>query len=68
MKITVETVKENEDGSADCSIYLDDEAKNFLIRYAILACLENAIEKGKIATPPDAEIPQDENKENKGDE
>lgn len=68
MNIKVETVKENEDGSADCSIYLDGEAKDFLIRYALLACLENAIEKGRIATPPDAEIPQDENKENKGDE
>jgi hypothetical protein len=68
MKINVETIKENEDGSADCSIYLDDEAKNFLIRYAILACLENAIEKGRIATPPDAETQQDENKESMADE
>ena len=68
MKINVETVKENEDGSADCSIYLDEKAKDFLIRYALLACLENAIEKGKIATPPDAEIPQDGNKENNGSE
>jgi hypothetical protein len=68
MKINVETIKENEDGSADCSIYLDDEAKNFLIRYALLACLENAIEKGKIATPPVVETTQDENKESLADE
>ena len=68
MKITVESIKENEDGSADCIIYIDDEAKNFLIRYAFLACLENAVEKGKIATPPVAETTQDENKENKGGE
>jgi hypothetical protein len=68
MKITVETIKENEDGSADCSIYLDGEAKDFLIRYALLACLENAIEKGRIATPPDAETQQDNNKESKGGE
>lgn len=68
MKINVETVKENEDGSADCSIYLDGEAKDFLIRYALLACLENAIEKGRIATPPVAETTQDNNKESKGGE
>jgi hypothetical protein len=68
MKITVESIKENEDGSADCNIYLDEEAKDFLIRYAIIGCLTEAIELGKIATPPVAETTQDENKESKGDE
>lgn len=51
MNITIETVKENEDGSADCVIHVDKESKDFLIRYAIIACLTEAIEAGKIATP-----------------
>jgi hypothetical protein len=68
MKITVESIKENEDGSADFNIYLDEEGKDFLIRYALIACLTEAIENGKKATPPVAETTQDENKENKGGE
>lgn len=55
MKIEIENIKENEDGSADCNVYMDDEAKDFLIRYAIIACLTEAIEKGKIATPTEEE-------------
>jgi hypothetical protein len=55
MKIEIETIKENEDGSADCNIFLDEEAKSFLIRYAIIGCLTEAIELGKIATPPKEE-------------
>lgn len=51
MKIEIENIKENEDGSADCNVYLDEEAKNFLIRYALIACLTDAIEAGKLATP-----------------
>lgn len=51
MNITIESIKENDDGSADCNVYLDDEAKSFLIRYALIACITEAIELGKIATP-----------------
>tara|TARA_R110000822_G_scaffold298946_1_gene421823 strand:+ start:286 stop:459 length:174 start_codon:yes stop_codon:yes gene_type:complete len=51
MNITIESIKENEDGSADCSVELDAEAKEFLIRYALIACLTDAIENGKKATP-----------------
>ena len=51
MKIELENYKENEDGSADCNVYLDEEAKDFLIRYAIIACITDAIEAGKLATP-----------------
>ena len=51
MKIEIENIKENEDGSADCSVHMDDEAKGFLIRYALIACLTDAIEAGKLATP-----------------
>jgi hypothetical protein len=55
MNITIECIKENEDGSADCTVNLDDEAKDFLIRYAIVACLTEAIEKGKSFTPIEGE-------------
>lgn len=51
MKIELENYKENEDGSADCNVYLDEEAKDFLIRYAIIGCITDAIEAGKKATP-----------------
>ena len=51
MNIPIESVKENEDGSADCNVFLDEEAKDFLIRYAIVACLTDAIEAGKLLTP-----------------
>ena len=51
MKIEIESIKENDDGSADCSVHMDDEAKDFLIRYALIACITDAIEAGKIATP-----------------
>lgn len=55
MNITIESIKENEDGSADCNVFIDSEAKDFLIRYAIIACLTDAIEAGKIATPTEGE-------------
>lgn len=55
MKITIESIKENEDGSADCAVNLDDEAIDFLIRYALIACLTEAVEKGKSFTPIEGE-------------
>jgi len=38
MKITVESIKENEDGSADCNIYLDDETGKSHLAHA-MCCL-----------------------------
>jgi len=55
MKIEIESIKENDDGSADCVVHMDDEAKDFLIRYAIIACITDAIEAGKLATPTEGE-------------
>lgn len=52
MNITVESITDNEDGSSDCIVNVDQEAKDFLMRYAIIACLKEAIELGKKATPP----------------
>jgi hypothetical protein len=51
MKIELENYRENEDGSADFNVYVDEAAKEYLMRYAIIACLTDAIEAGKIATP-----------------
>lgn len=55
MNITIEQIKENEDGSADCVVYLDEEAKSFLIRKALVDSLIEAIEIGKKLTPPTEE-------------
>jgi len=51
MKIELENYSENEDGSANFNVNMDEEAKEFLIRYALIACLKDAIEAGKAATP-----------------
>lgn len=51
MKIEIEMYKENEDGSADFSVNLDNEAIQFLIRKALLDCIKEGIEVGKLATP-----------------
>lgn len=51
MKIELDHYKENEDGSADFTVNLDEEAKEFLIRYAIVACIKEGIENGKLLTP-----------------
>ena len=55
MNITIESIKENEDGSADCSVFLDEEAKDFLIRYGLVACITDAVEAGKLLTPTEGE-------------
>jgi hypothetical protein len=51
MKIELKNYRENEDGSADFNVYMDEEAKEFLLRYALIACITDAIEAGKVATP-----------------
>lgn len=51
MKIELENYRENEDGSADFNVYVDEAAKEFLLRYALIACITDAIEAGKKATP-----------------
>lgn len=51
MKIELEMYKENEDGSADFHVNLNQEAIEFLIRKALLDCIKEGIEMGKTATP-----------------
>lgn len=42
MNITIKKIKENADGSADADVYLDEEAKDMLIRKAIIDVLTEA--------------------------
>ncbi len=55
MNVTVEHIKENEDGSADVSITLDSEAREALIRKAFVDCLRSAIEEGRLLNPEKTE-------------
>lgn len=51
MKIELDLYEENEDGSADFHVNLDQEAIVFLIRKALIDCIKEGIEMGKTATP-----------------
>lgn len=51
MKIEIEMYKEHEDGSADCFVSFDEEAKDFLLRYGLVACIKEGIENAKKYTP-----------------
>lgn len=42
MNIEIKVVRENADGSADADIYLDEEAKEFLLKKAIIDALKEA--------------------------
>lgn len=54
MNIQIKKVKENEDGSADAEVFLDEEAKDFLIRKAIIDALTEAAAHGRdFNTPKD---------------
>lgn len=46
MKIVIEAIKENEDGSANCIIDMDEEAVKFLIQKALLDVLNEACGEG----------------------
>lgn len=47
MKIEVKVVKENADGSADADIFLDEEAKEFLLKKAIIDTLKEAAQNAQ---------------------
>lgn len=51
MLIKLEVVKENEDGSADCTLEVDVEAKTHLINLGLMEVLKKAIDEGKKYTP-----------------
>ena len=48
MKIEVIKFNENEDGSADCSFETDQEDKEALLRYGLMALLKEAIAQGQL--------------------
>ena len=54
MKITVQEVKENEDGSADAVINFDNEGLKYLLQYAVIDILTKWAEQYPI-DPPDSE-------------
>lgn len=49
--ITVEAVKENEDGSCDCTINMGPLATKYLLNFAFIGVLKTAIAEGKMLTP-----------------
>lgn len=51
MDLKVEMIKENEDGSAEVNIHMDDEAVRYLLNKAIIDCLKEAVAHGKAVTP-----------------
>lgn len=51
MKIEVKIVRENADGSADADIFLDEEAKDLLMKNAIIMALKEATENAKQYVP-----------------
>jgi hypothetical protein len=48
MKFTVTTVKENEDGSANVVLDLDNEAREYLLNYAFIHMMKDAIAEGQL--------------------
>ena len=53
MKFTISKIKENEDGSANVILDLDDEAREYLMNYAFIHMLKQAINEGKLYKPED---------------
>jgi hypothetical protein len=53
MKIEVTKTKENEDGSADFKLDLDEEAIEFLVRYGLVKAIEEAVNKAEKEYTPD---------------
>jgi len=52
VKIELEVIKENEDGSADILLKnLDSKAIQYLLNYAFVNMLKSAISEGKLYTP-----------------
>lgn len=51
VNFSVTLIKENEDGSADYQINLDEKNKDHIIRWAILEMLKKAISEGKNLDP-----------------
>lgn len=51
--INVETIKENDDGSCECTINMGPLATRYLLNFAFIGVLKTAIAEGKMLTPKD---------------
>lgn len=49
--LKIEFVKENEDGSADYTLHVGPKCTNYLMSYAFVSILKQAIAEGKTLTP-----------------
>ena len=49
MNITIKTIKENKDGSADAVVNFDKEGLEFLVQEGVLSILRQYIEQNKNA-------------------
>lgn len=49
MNITIKTIKENKDGSADAVVNFDKEGLEFLVQEGVLSILKQYIEQNKNA-------------------
>lgn len=56
MKIEIEHIKDNDDGSCNVMLNTDNEANIFLIRYGLVAAIEDAINKAKAEYTPREDI------------
>jgi hypothetical protein len=62
MKIELEHLKDNDDGSCNITLTTDNEANLFLIRYGLVAALTDAIDKAKTEyTPQGDTLPTESN-------
>lgn len=57
MKITVETVSENKDGSVNVNIDFDDEGLKYLVQHAVIDILTKYAEQNPIKQPDESAIP-----------
>ena len=56
MKFTISKINENEDGSANVMLDLDNEAREYLMNYAFIHMLKQAIDEGKLYKPEDQDV------------
>jgi len=61
MKIEIEHIKDNDDGSCNVVLNTDDEANMFLIRYGLVAAIKDAIKVSQDQYSIKEENPQVEN-------
>jgi hypothetical protein len=59
MKFTISKINENEDGSANVVLDLDNEAREYLMNYAFIHMLKQAIDEGKLYKAEDKDVRAD---------